>query len=63
MIKNLATTTTALITKINEVKNKISNITNLATTTTTPTAVRNKIPDHRRYITIPKFNKLNNLII
>ena len=62
MIKNLATTTTALITKINEVKNKISNITNLATTTT-PTAVRNKIPDHRKYITIPKFNKLNNLII
>ena len=52
MIKNLATTTTALNTKINEVKNKISNISNLATTTA-PTAVRNKIPDHRKYITIP----------
>ena len=62
MIKNLATTTTALNTKINEVKNKISNISNLATATA-PTAVRNKIPDHRKYITIPKFNKLNNLII
>ena len=36
--------TTALNVKINEVKNKIPNITNIATTTT-HTAVENKIPN------------------
>ena len=36
--------TTALNVKINEVKNKIPNITNIATTTTR-TAVENKIPN------------------
>ena len=40
---NLATITTALNAKINEVKNKIPNITNLATTTAL-TGVENKIP-------------------
>ena len=33
-LTNLATTATAINAKINEVKNKIPNITNLATTTT-----------------------------
>ena len=41
---NLATITTALNAKINEVKNKIPNITNLATTTAL-TGVENKIPN------------------
>ena len=39
------------------VKNKIPNITNLATTTAL-TAVENKIPDHSKYITTTKFDKL-----
>ena len=42
--------------KINEVKNKIPNITNLATTTVL-TAVENKVPDHSKSITSPEFNK------
>ena len=41
----LPTYTAALNTKINEVKNKIPSITNLATTTTALTAVENKIPN------------------
>ena len=44
-ITNLATTsTTALNNKINEIKNKIPSINNLATTTAL-TAVENKIPN------------------
>ena len=39
-------------------KNKISNIANLATTTTALTAVENKIPNHGKYVTTPEFNKL-----
>ena len=41
---NLATTS-ALNARINEVKGKIPNITNLATATTAFTAVENKIPN------------------
>ena len=55
-ITNLATNTT-LNTKIKEFKSKISNITNLVTNTALA-AVENKIPDHSKYITTPKFNKL-----
>ena len=40
--------------KINEVKNKIPNITNLATNSAL-IAVENKIPDHSKYITTPEF--------
>ena len=54
-ITNLATNTT-LNAKINEVKNEIPR-NNLATTTAL-TALENKIPDHRKYITTPEFNKL-----
>ena len=54
---NLAPTA-ALNAKINEIENKISNITNLATTATTLTAVENKIPDDSKYVTTPEFNKL-----
>ena len=54
---NLAPTA-ALNAKINEVENKISNITNLATTATTLIAVENKIPDDSKYVTTPEFNKL-----
>ena len=43
-VKHLATTTTAFNAKINEVKNKIPNITNLATTTAL-IAVENIIPN------------------
>ena len=42
---------------INEVKNKIPSITNLATITT-HTAVENKISQHNIYITTSEFNKL-----
>ena len=52
---NLATTA-AINAKINEVKNKIPNITNLASNTDL-TAVENKIPDHSKYINNPEFNK------
>ena len=52
----LATTATVKA-KINEVKSKIPNITNLPTNTAL-TAAKNKIPDHSKYITIPEFNKL-----
>ena len=55
-ITNLATTT-ALNAKINEVKNKIPNNSNLATNTAL-TAVENKMPGHSKYITTTKFNKL-----
>ena len=42
---------------MNEVKNKIPNITNV-TINTALTAVENRIPDHSKYITTPSFNKL-----
>ena len=42
---------------MNELKNKIHSIPNLATTATL-TAVENKIPDHSKYITTREFNKL-----
>ena len=42
---------------MNEVKNKIPNITNLATTTVL-TAVENEIPDHSKYIATLELNKL-----
>ena len=48
--------TAALDVKVNEVKNQTSNITNF--TTTALTAVKNKIPDHSKYITTLEFNKL-----
>ena len=51
-ITNLATNT-FLHAKINQVKNKISNITYLATATTL-TAVQNKMPDHSKYISTPE---------
>ena len=47
-ITNLAATTT-LNAKINEVKNKIPNITSLATTTDL-TAVQNKIPNVTTFV-------------
>ena len=50
-------TNASLNAKINEVKNEIPSITNLATTTAL-TAIENKIPDHSKYITTPKFNEL-----
>ena len=43
--------------KINDIKNKIPNITNLPTTTAL-TAVKNKIHGHSKYITAQEFNKL-----
>ena len=49
-ITNLPSTI-AFNAKINEVKNKIANTTNLATTTSL-TAVENTIPPHSKYITI-----------
>ena len=55
-ITNLAKTTD-LNAKINEVKNKIPNITNLDTITTAFTVVENKIPAHSIYTT-PEFSKL-----
>ena len=55
-ITNLATTT-AFNAKINEVKGKISSIFILVTNTAL-TAFENKIPDHSKYITTIKFNKL-----
>ena len=55
-IANLATNTT-LNAKISEAKNKIPSITNVVTITALP-AVKNKIPDHSKYITSPEFNKL-----
>ena len=55
-ITNLATNTT-LNAKINDVKNEILSITNLAITTAL-TTVENKIPDHSKYITTPDFTKL-----
>ena len=56
-ITNLVATA-VLNAKINEVKNKIPNITNLATAVTALTAVENKIPDHNKYITTPEFDRL-----
>ena len=50
---NLATNTT-LNAKINEVKNKIPNITNLATTAVR-IAVENKTPDHSKHVTTQEF--------
>ena len=42
---------------MNEIKNKIANITNLVTNTAL-TVVENKISGHSKYITTPEFNKL-----
>ena len=56
-ITNLATTTTALNAKINEIQ-KIPNITTLATYTIL-NAVENKSPDHSRNISTPKVNSRN----
>ena len=42
---------------MNEVRNEILSITNLATNSAN-TAVENKIPDHSKYITAPEFNTL-----
>ena len=55
-MKNAAANTTLNV-KINEIKNKIYNITNLATTTAL-TDIENKIRDHSKYSTTPEFNKL-----
>ena len=55
-MKNTATNTTLNV-KINEIENKIYNITNLATTTAL-TDIENKIRDHSKYSTTPEFNKL-----
>ena len=52
-------TTAALNAKINEAKNKIPNITKLATNTAL-TAVENELPDHSTYIISPECNKLIN---
>ena len=41
-------------------KNKIPNITNLATTTTAVTAAENKIANQSKYITASEFNKLTS---
>ena len=41
-------------------KNKIPNITNLATTTTAVTAVENKIANQSKYITASELNKLTS---
>ena len=50
-------TNTTLNAKINEVKNKICNITKLATTSAL-TAIENEIPDYIKYITTPESNRL-----
>ena len=44
--------------QINNIEDKIPDITNLPTTTAL-TVVENKIPDHSKYITSPEFNKLS----
>ena len=53
-------TTAALNTKIKEVKNKIPNITNLATTTATLTALENKIHSVSNLVKKTDFNTKNN---
>ena len=59
---NNVATYTALHAEINEVKNKITNITNLATTTTALSDVENKIPNVSNFVKnltlIPKLVKL-----
>ena len=55
-INNLPTTA-AFNAKVNEIKNKIPNTTNLSTTTALNTA-DNKIPGHSKYITTSEFNRL-----
>ena len=55
-INNLPTTA-AFNAKVNEIKNKIPNTTNLSTTTALNTA-DNKIPRHSKYITTSEFNRL-----
>ena len=55
-VTNLAITA-AFNAKINKLKNKISNINDIATFTAL-TTVENKIPSHSKYITTPEFNKL-----
>ena len=53
---NLATNT-KFNAKVNEIKNEIPSIANLATTTFR-IVFENKTPDHSKYITTLKFNKL-----
>ena len=57
-ITNL-TTTACLNANINEIKNKIPDITNLATSTAL-TGVKTKIPYQSKNITTPEFNKLTS---
>ena len=57
-ITNLPTTA-CLNANINEIKNKIPDITNLATSTTL-TGVKTKIPYQSKNITTPEFNKLTS---
>ena len=54
---SLTAITAAFNAKINKLKNKISNINDIATFTAL-TTVENKIPSHSKYITTPEFNKL-----
>ena len=49
-------TTTALNPKINEIKNKIYNITNLVTTNALTNAVENKIPNVSNLVKITDYN-------
>ena len=57
-ITNLPTTA-CLNANINEIKNKIPDITNLATSTAL-TGVKTKIPYQSKNITTPEFNKLTS---
>ena len=43
--------------KINDIEDKISDLTNLATNTAL-NAIETKIPDNSKYTTTPEFNKL-----
>ena len=52
-------TNTTLNAKTIETISKMPNITNLATGTVL-TSVKNKIPDHRKVINTPEFNKLKS---
>ena len=56
-IKNLDSNVSFHV-KMNETKNTIPNVTNLAITITALNAAENKIPDHSKYITTPEINKL-----
>ena len=55
-----------MITKINEVENKIPDTTSLVTTTVLNTSIReveNEISDHSKFITTPVFNELTAEIL